>query len=140
MSSIAEAKNMRQGISVLGTIERKGSITTVQTKFGKTVDVSHAILVDDSDEIIITLWENDAKTIENHDKILIENGYMNEYNGKLQLTKGKFGRLQLIEKNNRGQIRPPTIGSELTIDTEELDESLIEYLDKCRRLGGHAYA
>ena len=98
MSSIAQAKNMRQGISVLGTIERKGNIRTVQTKFGKTVDVSHAILVDDSDEIIITLWENDAKTIENHDKILIENGYMNEYNGKLQLTKGKFGRLQLIEK------------------------------------------
>ena len=37
MSSIAEAKNMRQGISVLGTIERKGNIRTVQTKFGKTV-------------------------------------------------------------------------------------------------------
>ena len=96
MSSIAEAKNMRQGISVLGTIERKGDIRTVQTKFGKTVDVSHAILVDDSDEIIITLWENDAKTIENHDKILIENGYMNEYNGKLQLTKGNSKRVWLI--------------------------------------------
>ena len=133
MSSIAEAKNMRQGISVLGTIERKGNIRTVQTKFGKTVNVSHAILVDDSDEIIITLWENDAKTIENHDKILIENGYMNEYNGKLQLTKGKFGTLQLIEKNNRSQIRLSGIDRDLTIDTEELDESFIKFLEKYRR-------
>ena len=46
MTTIDEAKNMRSGINVEGTVERKEEIRTVNTKAGSTVDVANAMLVD----------------------------------------------------------------------------------------------
>ena len=56
MTTIDEAKNMRSGINVEGTVERKEEIRTVNTKAGSTVDVANAMLVDNGMEIKITLW------------------------------------------------------------------------------------
>ena len=75
MTTIDEAKNMRSGINVEGTVERKEEIRTVNTKAGSTVDVANAMLVDNGMEIKITLWAEDANNIQNGDKIKIENGY-----------------------------------------------------------------
>ena len=96
MTTIDEAKNMRSGINVEGTVERKEEIRTVNTKAGSTVDVANAMLVDNGMEIKITLWAEDANNIQNGDKIKIENGYTNEFKGEVQLGKGKFGKLEKI--------------------------------------------
>ena len=40
MTTIDEAKNMRSGINVEGTVERKEDVRTVNTKAGSTVDLS----------------------------------------------------------------------------------------------------
>ena len=71
MTTIDEAKNMRSGINVEGTVERKEEIRTVNTKAGSTVDVANAMLVDNGMEIKITLWAEDANNIQNGDKIKI---------------------------------------------------------------------
>ena len=91
MTTIDEAKNMRSGINVEGTVERKEEVRTVNTA-GSTVDVANAMLVDNGMEIKITLWAEDANNIQNGDKIKIENGYTNEFKGEVQLGKGKFGK------------------------------------------------
>ena len=39
MTTIDEAKNMRSGINVEGTVERKSEVRNVNTKAGSTVDV-----------------------------------------------------------------------------------------------------
>ena len=61
-----------------------------------TVDVANAYLVDDSGEIKLTLWADDANNIKDGDEIKIENGYTNEFKGEVQLTKGKYGKLEVI--------------------------------------------
>ena len=96
MTTIDEAKNMRSGINVEGTVERKSEVRNVNTKAGSTVDVADAMLVDNGMEIKITLWAEDANNIQNGDKIKIENGYTNEFKGEVQLGKGKFGKLEKI--------------------------------------------
>ena len=95
MTTIDEAKNMRSGINVEGTVERKSEVRNVNTKAGST-DVADAMLVDNGMEIKITLWAEDANNIQNGDKIKIENGYTNEFKGEVQLGKGKFGKLEKI--------------------------------------------
>ena len=96
MTTIDDAKNMRSGINVEGTVERKEDVRTVNTKAGSTVDVANAFLVDNGMEIKITLWAEDASNIKNGDKIKFENGYTNEFKGEVQLGKGKFGKLEKI--------------------------------------------
>ena len=87
MTTIDEAKNMRSGINVEGTVERKSEVRNVNTKAGSTVDVADAMLVDNGMEIKITLWAEDANNIQNGDKIKIENGYTNEFKGGLESSK-----------------------------------------------------
>ncbi|MDP6857504.1 MAG: DNA-binding protein [Candidatus Nitrosopelagicus sp.] len=97
MTTISEALNMRSGINVQGKVDRKEEVRTVNTKAGGTVDVANAFLVDDSGEIKLTLWADDAKNIKDGDEIKIENGYTNEFKGEVQLTKGKYGKLEVIQ-------------------------------------------
>ena len=44
MTTIDEAKNMRSGINVEGTVERKSEVRNVNTKAGSTVDVADAMM------------------------------------------------------------------------------------------------
>ena len=70
---------MRSGINVQGKVDRKEEVRTVNTKAGGTVDVANAFLVDDSGEIKLTLWADDAKNIKDGDEIKIENGFVEGY-------------------------------------------------------------
>ena len=44
MTTIDDAKNMRSGINVEGTVERKSEVRNVNTKAGSTVDVCDAVI------------------------------------------------------------------------------------------------
>ena len=91
-----QAKNMRSGIDIEGTIERKGEPRTVNKKAGGTIDVCEAYLVDDSGEIKLTLWGDDIAKINNGSQVKITNGYTNTFKGEVSLTKGKYGQLEVI--------------------------------------------
>ncbi len=97
MTTTEEAKNMRSGIDIEGTVERKGETRTVNKKAGGTIDVCDAYLVDDSGEIKLTLWGDDIPNINDGSKVKITNGYCNEFQGEKQLTAGKFGKLEVVK-------------------------------------------
>ena len=81
-----------------GNIYIKGVIKEIEVprefnKFGKSGKVCNAILADDSGEIMLTLWNEEADKFEKGQEIEIENGYAKHYKGDLQLTTGKFGSI-----------------------------------------------
>lgn len=99
MSSVTaeQAKNMRGGVNIEGTVERKGESRTVNMKSGGTIEVCEAYLVDDQGgEIKLTLWAEDIKKVKNGDRIKITNGYTNSFKGDVSLTKGKFGQMEVL--------------------------------------------
>ena len=96
MVTAEEAKNMRSGVNIEGKVERKEEARTVNTKSGGTIDVCNAYLVDESGEIKLTLWADDIAKINDGDTIKITNGYTNTFKGEVSLTKGKFGKLEVI--------------------------------------------
>ena len=96
MTTTEEAKNMRNGINIEGTIERKGETRTVNKKAGGTIDVCDACLVDDAGEIKLTLWGDDIPKISDGSKVKITNGYTNTFKGEVSLTKGKYGQLEVV--------------------------------------------
>ena len=68
----------------------------VRTKFGKLVRVANATLSDGSGEITITLWEADIDKVNIGDKIKLENGWVSEFKGNLQVTIGKQGKIEVL--------------------------------------------
>ncbi len=98
MSSVNtdQAKNMRSGVNIEGTVERKGERRTVNMKRGGTIDVCDAYLVDDAGEIKLTLWADDIDKVKDGDRIKITNGYTNEFKGEVSIGKGKFGQMEVI--------------------------------------------
>ncbi len=65
--------------------------------------VTNAAGKDETGEISITLWNDQYKQVKQGDKIKIENGYVSEYNGKLQISTGKFGTITVLEKSAGGE-------------------------------------
>ncbi|MEM3455485.1 MAG: OB-fold nucleic acid binding domain-containing protein [Candidatus Micrarchaeia archaeon] len=70
----------------------------VRTKFGKLIRVANATIADDSGQIIVTLWDKDIDKVSIGDKIKIENGWVSDFKGNLQITAGKNGKLEIITK------------------------------------------
>lgn len=97
MVSAEQAKNMRSGVNIEGTVERKGDSRTVNLKTGGTIDVCDAFLVDEEGgEIKLTLWGDDITKVSEGSKIRITNGYTNSFKGDVALTKGKFGQMEVV--------------------------------------------
>jgi len=115
---ISELKIGQGNVDVEGTIKEIGETRTFN-KFGRELSVANAILKDDSGSIKLTLWNDDVARFKDGDKIKLTNGYVNEFQGEKQLTSGKFGKIELVEKGS-GQ-------SKLTEDSnEESDEESSE--------------
>lgn len=70
-------------------------------KYGKKLRVCNAIVSDGQDDITLTLWNDDIEKVNVGQKIRIENGYVSEFQGKLQLSAGKFGKIVADEGSSR---------------------------------------
>ena len=95
---ISEVKNMRSGINTKGVVKSMGDPRTVNLKSGGTIDVCDAVMSDgetENDEIKLTLWGDDIKTVNVGDTVVISNGYTNSFKDEVSLTKGKFGKMEV---------------------------------------------
>lgn len=92
---ISEAKQLRSGINVEVIVLKKGEIRTVNTKAGTTLRVCDCFVEDDTDQIQLTLWEDDVDKVKIGDIVEIKNGYTNTFKGEISLTKGKYGELNV---------------------------------------------
>jgi len=96
---ISDAKKMRSGVNVEASVKSKGDPRTVNLKSGGTVDVCDAIIANgdetEDNQMKLTLWGDDIKAVNVGDKVVIINGYTNEFKGEVSLTKGKYGKMEI---------------------------------------------
>ena len=93
--NISEIKNDSRKVDLEATVVEKSEPREVNTKYGKTT-VSDATIEDESGTITLVLWGEDNDRIKQGDKVRIENGFVREWNGNLQLSVGKYGKLLVI--------------------------------------------
>ena len=67
-------------------------------KFGNSGRVATAKAKDDTGEINLTLWNDEIDNVKVGDKVKISNGYVNEFQGDMQLTSGRFGKLEVVKE------------------------------------------
>ncbi len=93
---ISELKAGTGNATVEGEITAKEETREVITKFGKRTRVANATIRDDSGEITLSLWGDDIDRVEVGDKIQIENGWVSEFKGNVQLSAGKYGKINKV--------------------------------------------
>ncbi|PIZ51675.1 hypothetical protein COY27_02640 [Candidatus Woesearchaeota archaeon CG_4_10_14_0_2_um_filter_33_13] len=69
-------------------------------KFGKSGSVCNVTVKDNSGKVKVTLWNDDVERVNLGDKIHIKNGWCSDYKGELQVSSGKFGKIEVLESNS----------------------------------------
>ena len=100
-------------------------------KFGKPGRVATAIAKDETGDIKLSLWNEEIDKINAGDKVHIINGYVNEWQGELQLTAGRMGKLEVVGKaETKGDDKiitniPPKENDfeEMNVEEEDVDDS-----------------
>ncbi|MBI1935672.1 hypothetical protein HYS31_04485 [Candidatus Woesearchaeota archaeon] len=103
-------------------------------KFGKMGRVATALAKDDTGDIKFTLWNDDIDKVKAGDKVHLTNGYVNEWQGEMQLTTGRMGKMEIVgkaepseKKDSDSAIRSniPAQGSEegqLNVEEENIED------------------
>ncbi|PIN86581.1 hypothetical protein COV19_03615 [Candidatus Woesearchaeota archaeon CG10_big_fil_rev_8_21_14_0_10_44_13] len=107
-----------------GNADVTGIIIEVSTprefnKFGKSGRVANAVLKDETGQIKLSLWNEQIDQVKAGDKVHIINGYVNEWQGELQLTTGKFGSLEVLGKSSDAKVAAVTEDEMTEKDTLE---------------------
>ncbi|PIT84122.1 DNA-binding protein [Candidatus Micrarchaeota archaeon CG10_big_fil_rev_8_21_14_0_10_45_29] len=92
---ISEVRPGTGNVSVEGEVTAKDEPREVVTRYGKKTRVANAVMKDESGEITLSLWGDDIDKINVGDKVGIENGWVSEFKGNLQLSVGKYGKLTI---------------------------------------------
>lgn len=95
--NISELTNDMRHVTIEGTVEKITEPRTVNLRAGGSAQVADAIIVDNTGNIKLSLWDDQIKMIKEGDKILIENGYTQAFRGENDLNIGRYGKLTVLD-------------------------------------------
>ncbi|MAG39256.1 hypothetical protein CMO90_04185 [Candidatus Woesearchaeota archaeon] len=93
---LSELQPRQKDVEVVVEVVELGDVREFQ-KFGTPGRVANATIKDDSGEMALTLWNEQIDLVKAGDKLEIKNAYVNEWQGKMQLTTGRNGTIEKIE-------------------------------------------
>ena len=93
-------------------------------KFGKPGKVANAVAKDETGDVKLTLWNEDIDKVKAGDKVHLTNGYVNEWQGEMQLTTGRMGKLEVVGKSDADSGKESDSKIRTNIPTEESDEDI----------------
>jgi RimJ/RimL family protein N-acetyltransferase len=98
LPTIKELSVNNNRVIVEGKVVEKAIPRTVRSRRGwQTLTVQEATLKDDSDDIVLILWNDQIKQCVVGDRVRIEGGYVKVYRGIRQLNVGKTGKLITLD-------------------------------------------
>ncbi len=94
-------------------------------KFGKAGKVCNAKLRDATGQITLTLWNDDVERVNVGDKVRLQNGWCSEFKGELQVSTGKFGKIEVL--SGRAEVLtndPEMLGKVIPGEDDESEEDV----------------
>ena len=84
------------GVDIVLDVSEIGEVREF-SKFGKTGRVAKAKAKDESGaEIDLTLWNEQIDQVKAGAKVHLIDGYVNEWQGEIQLTTGRNGKMEIL--------------------------------------------
>jgi len=79
------------------TIREKGEVRDFSSRSGSTGKVCDAKAVDqDGTEVSVSLWNDEIDRVKANDRIRITNGWAREWRGNIQVSAGRYGKLEVL--------------------------------------------
>jgi len=82
---------------IIVEVVTKGEPRAFASAQGQGTVCNAAVKDEDGEEVSLTLWNDDYKKVNDGDKVKISNGWVSEYKGKIQISAGKKGTLEVIK-------------------------------------------
>jgi replication factor A1 len=92
---IADVKAGTGNVNIEAEVVNVEEPREVLTKFGKRMRVANATIKDSSGEMTLTLWGDDIDRVKSGDAISIENGWVSEFKNNIQISAGKYGKINI---------------------------------------------
>ncbi|MSS74968.1 DNA-binding protein [Candidatus Pacearchaeota archaeon] len=92
---LAELKAGQGKVDIMVTVTAKGDPRSFD-KYGKQLRVCNATVSDGESDMTLSLWNDEIDTVSVGAQLQIANGYVSEFQGKKQLSAGKFGKLSVV--------------------------------------------
>ena len=100
-------------------------------KFGRSGRVCNATIKDSTGKMALTLWNEQVDQVKVGDRIKITNGYVNEWQGEMQLSTGRFGKIEVLASGEpveqesepeKAAASPAKPAKEQQMSSEELED------------------
>jgi replication factor A1 len=79
------------------TIREKGTPRDFSSRSGSSGKVCDAKAVDaDGTEVSVSLWNEEIDRVKANDRIRITNGWAREWRGNIQVSAGRYGKLEVL--------------------------------------------
>jgi replication factor A1 len=87
-----------------GNVELIATVISVEQsrkfdKDGKKGKVAKAVIKDETGECKLTLWNEQTDEIKHGQRIKITNAWADEFKGELQVSTGKYGKIEVLERD-----------------------------------------
>ena len=93
---LSELQPKQSGVNVTVEVVDMGEVREF-SKFGKVGRVCNAIIKDESAQMKLTLWNEDIDRIKVGAKLQLIDCFVNEWQGDMQLTTGRNGKMEVLE-------------------------------------------
>lgn len=95
-----DIKDLKEGmrkVDAIGFVTELGNERKVSLKAGGEARVKNVTLKDESGSIQLVLWNDDIDRVKEMAHVAVSGGFVNQWNGKLQLSTGRYGTLTVNE-------------------------------------------
>lgn len=80
------------------TVREKGPVRDFTSRSGSSGKVCDAKAVDeDGEEVSLSLWNEEIERVSAGARVRITNGWVREWRGNLQVSAGRFGKLEVLK-------------------------------------------
>jgi len=111
---IEDLQPLEENITVTYEVVEKGEIRDIYKRHsGEIHHICDFKVADDTAQIILTLWQDDIDATEVGQRYKLEDGFVNLFNNRLRITKGRSGKLTSVDD---GEFE------ELNLDNNRSDE------------------
>lgn len=95
---VSELKPKSSVPEIVLEIVSKGDIRKWVNERGSGTVCNCAGRDEDGIEVSLSLWNEQCELVNEGDRVKISNGWCNEYKGQLQLSTGKSGTIEILNK------------------------------------------
>lgn len=80
------------------TVSQLDPVREIETKDGTRRRVRNGRVKDGTGEIALVLWGSEVELVEEGDRILLIEGWVKDYQGRPQISLGRTGRLEKLDR------------------------------------------